>query len=110
MIGYGVQERSVAVSNGQATTENFQLSRQAAILTEVVTVGYGTQTRGNLTGAVDQIGSQALENRPMANLTQGLQGVLPNVNIRLLDGRPTRRRRSTSAAPRRSDRAGTRSS
>ncbi len=89
MIGYGVQERSVAVSNGQATTENFQLSRQAAILTEVVTVGYGTQTRGNLTGAVDQIGSQALENRPMANLTQGLQGVLPNVNIRLLDGRPT---------------------
>src|SRR5215207_11398380 len=89
MLGYAVQERTVTVATGQVATVNFQLSRQAAVLTEVVTVGYGTQTRGNVTGAVDQVGSQALENRPMANLTQGLQGVLPNVNIRLLDGRPT---------------------
>ena len=89
MLGYGVQERPVTVATGQVATVNFQLSRQAAVLQEVVTVGYGTQTRGNLTGAVDQIGTQALENRPMSNLTQGLQGVLPNVNIRLLDGRPT---------------------
>jgi TonB-linked SusC/RagA family outer membrane protein len=89
MIGYSVTERTVTVAGGQVAAANFELARQAAILTEVVTVGYGTQTRANLTGAVDQIGSQALENRPMANLTQGLQGVLPNVNIRLLDGRPT---------------------
>ncbi len=89
MIGYGVTERTVTVASGQVTTANFQLSRQAAVLSEVVTVGYATQTRANLTGAVDQIGSQALENRPISNLTQGLQGVLPNVNIRLLDGRPT---------------------
>ena len=89
MLGYGVQERTATVANGQAAAVNFQLSRQAAVLQEVVTVGYGTQTRGNLTGAVDQIGTQALDNRPMSNLTQGLQGVLPNVNIRLLDGRPT---------------------
>lgn len=89
MIGYGVLERTVTVTSGQVATLNLQLSRQAAVLTEVVTVGYATQTRANLTGAVDQIGSQALENRPMSNLTQGLQGVLPNVNIRLLDGRPT---------------------
>ena len=89
MIGYGVLERTVTVANGQVATVNFQLSRLAVVLDEVVTVGYGTQRRGNLTGAVDQVGSQVLENRPMANLTQGLQGVLPNVNIRLLDGRPT---------------------
>ena len=89
MLGYGVQERTVAVASGQVATVNFQLSRQAAVLQEVVTVGYGTQTRGNVTGAVDQIGGQTLANRPMSNLTQGLQGVLPNVNIRLLDGRPS---------------------
>jgi TonB-linked SusC/RagA family outer membrane protein len=88
-IGYGVMERAVTVASGQVTTANFQLSRQAAVLSEVVTVGYATQTRANLTGAVDQVGSQALENRPISNLTQGLQGVLPNVNIRLLNGRPT---------------------
>ena len=82
MIGYGVMERTVTVSSGQVATASFELSRQAAVLSEVVTVGYATQTRANLTGAVDQIGSQALENRPISNLTQGLQGVLPNVNIR----------------------------
>ena len=89
MIGYGVVERTVTVENAQVATVSFQLSRQAAVLNEVVTVGYGTQQRATVTGAVDQVGSKALENRSMANLTQGLQGVLPNVNIRLLDGRPT---------------------
>ena len=89
MIGYTVVERSVTVVDGQTATLNFQLSTRAVVLDEVVAVGYGTQKRGSLTGAVDQVSSQALENRPMANLTQGLQGVIPNVNIRLLDGRPT---------------------
>ncbi|MEO6529277.1 MAG: SusC/RagA family TonB-linked outer membrane protein [Gemmatimonadaceae bacterium] len=89
MIGFSAQDRTVAVVNGQMATVNFQLSTRAVVLDEVVAVGYGTQKRGSLTGAVDQVGSQALENRPMANLTQGLQGVIPNVNIRLLDGRPT---------------------
>src|SRR5690606_21415935 len=41
---------------------------------EVVVVGYGTQKRGNLTGAVDYIDSEALQNRPITNLSQGLQG------------------------------------
>ena len=89
MIGFGVLERTVAVASGQTATVNFQATRQVVVLGEVIAVGYGTQRRGSVTGAVDQITSQSLENRPMANLTQGLQGVLPNVNIRLLDGRPT---------------------
>ena len=89
MIGYVMQDRPVTVTNGQTATANFQLVTQAAQLNQVVTVGYGTQTRGSLTGAVDQVTSQTLENRPMSNLTQGLQGVIPNLNIRLLDGRPT---------------------
>ncbi len=89
MIGYTAMERTITVSSGQVATVNFQLSTRAVVLDEVVAVGYGTQKRGSLTGAVDQISSQALENRPMSNLTQGLQGVIPNVNIRLLDGRPT---------------------
>lgn len=89
MIGYAMQERPIVISNGQTTTANFELASQAVVLNQVVTVGYGTQTRGSVTGAVDQVTSQALENRPMSNLTQGLQGVVPNLNIRLLDGRPT---------------------
>lgn len=57
-------------------------------LEEIVVVGYGTQRRINLTGAVDQVTSEALEGRNVGNITQGLQGVMPNVNIRPLDGKP----------------------
>lgn len=65
----------------QMVTESVQLG-------EVVVVGYGTQKKANLTGAVDQVTAEALENRSVPNLTQGLQGVLPNLNIRMLDGKP----------------------
>ena len=51
-------------------------------------VGYGTQKKLNLTAAVDQVSGETLENRPVPNVTKGLQGVLPNLNIRLLDGKP----------------------
>src|SRR5690606_5962475 len=43
-------------------------------LEEVVVVGYGTQKKINLTGAVSQINSEVLENRPQPNLTRMLQG------------------------------------
>jgi TonB-linked SusC/RagA family outer membrane protein len=65
----------------QMVTESVQLG-------EVVVIGYGTQKKANLTGAVDQVTSEVLENRSIPNLTQGLQGVLPNLNIRMLDGKP----------------------
>jgi TonB-linked SusC/RagA family outer membrane protein len=67
---------------------NVQMSQESVQLGEVVVVGYGTQKKANLTGAVDQVTSEVLENRSMTNLNQGLQGVLPNLNIRLLDGKP----------------------
>lgn len=57
-------------------------------LEEVVVVGYGTQKKANLTGAVDQVTGDVFENRTLTNVTQGLKGVMPNLNITLLDGRP----------------------
>ena len=89
LIGYGSVERTVDVSAGRGATVNFEISPQAVLLDEIVAVGYGTQRKAHLTAAVDQVAGEVLENRPMANLTQGLQGVLPNVNIRPLSGRPT---------------------
>jgi hypothetical protein len=58
-------------------------------LNEVVVVGYGTQKKVNLTGAVDQVTSEVLDNRSLPNLTQGLQGVIPNLNLKMGDGKPT---------------------
>lgn len=83
-IGYTTQELPV----GNQSTINVSLAVDTQTLSEVVIVGYGTQKKLNLTAAVDQVDGDVLQNRPMANVTQGLQGVLPNLNIRLLDGKP----------------------
>lgn len=57
-------------------------------LDEVVVVGYGTSRKSNLTGAVSSVSSEAIEGRSIANLGQGLQGAIPNLNINTGDGRP----------------------
>lgn len=83
-VGYENQEFAV----GDKTELTIQLKQATNQLQDIVVVGYGTQKRANLTGAVDQVGSEAFENRSLANLNMGLQGVLPNLNIKPLDGKP----------------------
>lgn len=53
----------------------------ATSLGEVVLVGYGTQKKTNLTGAVAQVSGRVLENRGITNIGQGLQGVIGNLYI-----------------------------
>lgn len=83
-----VNTRSITERINGRKVINVALTSESVELGEVVVVGYGTQKKANLTGAVDQVTSEALENRSIPNLTQGLQGVLPNLNIRMLDGKP----------------------
>ncbi len=81
--------KTVEMPIGNRITFNVVLEEEAIGLQEVVAIGYGTMRKINLTGAVDQVSNEVFENRPMPNLIQGLQGVMPNVNIRMLDGKPT---------------------
>lgn len=82
----GMKSQEVAVSN--KTQFDVQLTEEEIGLEEVVVVGYGVQKKANLTGSVDQVTSDVFENRSMTNVSQGLKGVMPNLNIRLLDGKP----------------------
>lgn len=66
------------------------LSESAESLNEVVVVGYGTQKKENLTGAVLGVTAKELEDRPITNLSQGLQGLIGNLNISASDGTPGR--------------------
>lgn len=59
-------------------------------LDEVVVVGYGSQKKVNLTGAVEHVTSDVFEGRPTANVAQMLMGTVPNLNIELSDGKPNR--------------------
>lgn len=86
MIGYISQTLAVK----QGSSMEVSMKEGQADLEEVVVVGYGTQKKANLTGAVDQVGKEVFENRPLTSTTRGLQGVIPNLNIRMTDGKPTR--------------------
>src|SRR3546814_4042870 len=70
---------------------NMDMQPDQEQLDEVVVVGYGTQKKINLTGAVSQINSEMLEDRPVANISQALQGLVPNMNVNFGDGRPDRK-------------------
>ncbi|PSL23856.1 SusC/RagA family TonB-linked outer membrane protein [Dyadobacter jiangsuensis] len=76
-IGY---ERREVPIGGRANLD-IELAESAALLNEAVVVGYGTQKKVNLTGATEQIGSEILENRPVARISQALQGAVGNLNI-----------------------------
>lgn len=57
-------------------------------LDEVVIVGYGTQKKANLTGAVAQINAEDIALRPDANIATTLQGLMPGLNIQINNGDP----------------------
>jgi TonB-linked SusC/RagA family outer membrane protein len=83
-IGY--KEKEVGVAN--TTLFNIVLEEDTKGLNEVVVVGYGTQKKVNLTGAVTAISGDDLRNRPVPNATAALQGQVPGVIITRSSGQP----------------------
>ncbi len=82
----GMTPREIPIGN--QTVFTVSMTEESIGVDEVVVVGYGVQKKANLTGAVDQVSSEVFENRTVTNVSQGLQGVLPNLNLRMMDGKP----------------------
>jgi TonB-linked SusC/RagA family outer membrane protein len=76
-IGFARQEIKV----GGRTTLNVALAEDTQALDEVVVVGYGTQKKVNLSGAVSTVSAKALESRSVTSVNTALQGLAPNLNI-----------------------------
>ena len=76
-IGYANQKMQVSGK----TVIDIAMVPDFKAIDEIVVIGYGTQKKVNLSGAVDVVTSQAIESRPVANLTQSLQGISPSLNI-----------------------------
>lgn len=83
-IGY--ISREVAITNQSNLTIILEEDTQS--LEEVVVVGYGTQKKVNLTGAVSAIGGEQLERRPIISTSNALQGVAPGVTVTSQTGSP----------------------
>ncbi|MCG8310802.1 MAG: TonB-dependent receptor [Cytophagales bacterium] len=83
-VGY-IQEEIMV---GNQSVIDVSMVPDIKALEEIVVIGYGTQKKVNLTGAVESVDSEVLESRPITNLGQGLQGVIPNLNINMPNGAP----------------------
>lgn len=76
----GMKKQEVTF-NGKKQVIDIVMDEETNLMDEVVVVGFGTQKKVNLTGAVGVIESKSLEARPVGNAVQALQGLLPGLNI-----------------------------
>lgn len=79
-ISYVGMTTQVIPVNGR-TTLNISMATDTELLDEVVVVGYGTQRKVNLTGAVSAVSGDEMVKRPVTNPTTMLQGQMPGVRI-----------------------------
>lgn len=77
-MGYESQEITLDGSQQQLT---ITLQESATALEELVVVGYAVQKKENLTGAVATIRPEELQNRPVTNVSEALQGLSAGLNI-----------------------------
>ncbi|TEB45393.1 TonB-dependent receptor [Flavobacterium circumlabens] len=82
----GFETRTVVI--GSSSVLNINLKEITAKLNEVIIVGYGTQKKATLTGAVSTVTSKSIENRPVTSLATALQGTVPGMNITRTSGQP----------------------
>ncbi|MCC4213776.1 SusC/RagA family TonB-linked outer membrane protein [Leeuwenhoekiella parthenopeia] len=82
----GFQPKEVTVTSTNPIT--VQLVEDASALEEVVVIGYGTQTRKEVTGAVAVVGSETIEEQNPVRIEQALQGRVAGVNISSTSGSP----------------------
>ncbi|WDF53774.1 SusC/RagA family TonB-linked outer membrane protein [Mucilaginibacter sp. KACC 22063] len=83
-IGYATQNVQV----GGQTNLNITLTETQNNLNEVVVVGYGTQKKSVVTGAISSVGAKQLENQPINRIEQALQGRTSGVTILQNNGQP----------------------
>ena len=83
----GFTDKTINITSGRAVI-NVRMQDDTTLLEEVVVVGYGVQKKLNLTGSVSSTSGEVLSDRPIGNIAQGLQGLIPNLNITFASGKP----------------------
>ena len=84
-VGYLAKEVPV----GNQTTLNVTLATDTKALSEIVVIGYGTQKKSDVTGAVGSVKmDQEINSRPVVEVGQALYGKVPGVQVLASNGRP----------------------
>ncbi len=81
-IGYQESTREVTIEEGQETvTIDFTLQPVAMAMDEMVVVGYGSQTRGSVTGSVSSLNTEDINAAGQSSIEQSLQGRVSGVQV-----------------------------
>ncbi|MCA5004390.1 SusC/RagA family TonB-linked outer membrane protein [Sphingobacterium bovistauri] len=84
LVGYQTTKITFA---GQSVL-NVQLAVEAIVLEETVVVGYSTQKKATLTGAISTLSGESVKERSVASLSTALQGKMPGVTVQQTSGQP----------------------
>lgn len=87
-IGFGSVPIVVNVAGGSTVSVAFELGKRAAVLDEVVVVGYTTQRRSSITGAVATVDMTDLQSRRVPDVAQALQGQVAGLTVTQSTGAP----------------------
>ncbi|WP_390890866.1 SusC/RagA family TonB-linked outer membrane protein [Emticicia fluvialis] len=83
-IGYKALEINVSGK----TTLNVTLEEDAAALSEVIVVGYGSQKKSQTTGAISQVSAKQIQEMPITSLGQAMQGRVAGVDVSQSGSKP----------------------
>jgi iron complex outermembrane receptor protein len=81
MLGYAPATRPVTVEGGQTLVVDLAMTAQAVGLSEIVVVGYGEQSAGNITGAVTQVGTAEFNPGRIISPAQLIQSKVAGVQV-----------------------------
>jgi len=84
----GYEKTTVKVTGSWDGNVTMTPDKKTRNLSEVVVVAYGTQRKANLTGSVAAIGATELQDRPVTNLNDALQGTMAGVTVTTTGGQP----------------------
>jgi TonB-linked SusC/RagA family outer membrane protein len=87
-VGFSAPPQIVVVPSDGTVTAEFVLVRRAVTLEEVVTVGYGTQARRDLTGSIASVASKEIETIPVARVEEAISGLVPGVQVQTTNTQP----------------------
>ena len=87
-LGYAPVQRTVTASLTGDVTADFKMRAVVTTLSEVQVIGYGTQDRSQVTGAVTTLQGSEIQDQPVAGVDAALQGRAPGVQVTQNSGEP----------------------
>ncbi|HEV7704516.1 MAG TPA: TonB-dependent receptor, partial [Gemmatimonadaceae bacterium] len=87
-LGYAPVQRTISASLTSEASADFRMHAVVTTLSEVQVIGYGTQDRSQVTGAVTTLQGSEIQDQPVAGIDAALQGRAPGVQVTQNSGEP----------------------